>query len=143
LRTAPSDQAVDAYSDSPAASPIYSSFSATSPRLAVLLDDPEMRVFLNDCFNVGGDVSWRDSKAVAQRADHPPLAAGHGNAGNAVRLPALAAKSGDRLVALHPPGLALIEIASPRLVVGDALFLRHSYAESRAALWASARVQKT
>jgi len=94
----------------------------------MLLDDPEVRVFLDHLFDVAGDVSGRDRKEGSPRADLSPLAPGQSDAGSAVRLPALASKPGYWLAALHPPRLALVDAATPRLVVRQ---WEETFAQSR------------
>ena len=60
-------------------------------RLALLLDDPEVFVFLDHEFQVRRDVPWRDRKPVRSRADLVPLPGREGKPRTAVHLPALAA----------------------------------------------------
>jgi hypothetical protein len=91
------------------------------PRLTVFLDQPEVRVLRDHRFVLACDVARHHRKTIRSRADLLPLRSRKPDALIAVHLPALTSEPGGQVAALHPFGLALVEIPAPRLVVRDAL----------------------
>jgi hypothetical protein len=98
-------------------------------RLAALLDDPEVFVFLDDHFyawlNLSSYMTRRNSKAFRSGADLLPFLPRKAHADAAIKAPALASKTRHRKARAKPVVLAPVEVSTKRLVFRDPFLLRH------------------